>query len=113
MKAAWHVISVRFAILSLSIFTWHYLQPALERCASFELSWILQIYGRNMVMMILVMMEVELLAVVMMVAKKNLFLIVMVMNGLKMILIIFREMDIVMMAQMVVQTLIAFHSIMI
>jgi lathosterol oxidase len=54
MKAAWHVISVRFAILSLSIFTWHYLQPALERCARFELSWILQIYGRNMVMMILV-----------------------------------------------------------
>ena len=39
---------------TLAALSWLYLQPALERCAEFRADWILQMYARNMVLMLLV-----------------------------------------------------------
>ena len=39
-------------ILTISIVTWLYLQPALERCVTFEIDWIAQMYARNLGLMI-------------------------------------------------------------
>ena len=38
----------------LATLSWIYLQPALERCAEFRADWILQIYARNLGLMLLV-----------------------------------------------------------
>ena len=40
--------------LATAIFTWVYLQPALERCVKFDPDWILQMYARNLALMFLV-----------------------------------------------------------
>ena len=39
---------------ALAAFCWFYLQPALERCVELRADWILQIYGRNLGLMLLV-----------------------------------------------------------
>ena len=39
---------------TLAVLSWLYLQPALERCAEFRADWILQMYARNMGLMLLV-----------------------------------------------------------
>ena len=39
---------------ALAVIIWVYLQPALERCVQFQADWILQMYGRNLGLMILV-----------------------------------------------------------
>jgi len=50
--SSWLAMTERVIILALSIATWFYLQPALERCVTFELGWIAQMYARNMALMI-------------------------------------------------------------
>lgn len=50
--ASWLALTERLVILALSLATWFYLQPALERCVNFEFGWIAQIYLRNMAFMI-------------------------------------------------------------
>ena len=39
---------------ALATVTWLFLQPALERCVTLRLDWILEMYGRNMALMFLV-----------------------------------------------------------
>jgi sterol desaturase/sphingolipid hydroxylase (fatty acid hydroxylase superfamily) len=46
--------SVMIPFGALAIVTWTYLQPALERCAQLQADWILQIYARNLALMVIV-----------------------------------------------------------
>ena len=39
---------------AIAAFSWFYLQPALERCVEFRADWILQMYARNLGLMLLV-----------------------------------------------------------
>lgn len=50
----WFPISEKAIVLILSIVSWAYFHPELERCRDFAVDWIAQIYLRNMVLMILV-----------------------------------------------------------
>ena len=46
--------SVMLPFGALATFSWFYLQPALERCVEFRADWILQIFARNLGIMLLV-----------------------------------------------------------
>ena len=46
--------SVMIPFGALAIVTWTYLQPALERCAQLQADWILQMYARNLALMLIV-----------------------------------------------------------
>lgn len=50
----WFPLSERLLILLLSLVSWLYFQPALERCREFAPDWIAQIYLRNLALMFLV-----------------------------------------------------------
>ncbi|MGB7184537.1 MAG: sterol desaturase family protein [Burkholderiaceae bacterium] len=50
----WLTLSNRVVTLVISIATWLYLQPALERCREFELGWLAQMYARNIALMLVV-----------------------------------------------------------
>ena len=50
----WFPISEKTIVLILSIISWAYFHPELERCRDFAVDWMAQIYLRNMVLMILV-----------------------------------------------------------
>lgn len=50
----WFPISERLIVLLLSILSWAYFHPALERCREFAPGWIAQIYLRNLALMIIV-----------------------------------------------------------
>jgi lathosterol oxidase len=50
----WFPVSEKTIVLILSIVSWAYFHPELERCRDFALDWIAQIYLRNLVLMILV-----------------------------------------------------------
>jgi lathosterol oxidase len=54
LVASWHVMTTRVMVLLLAIASWYWLQPALERCKSFEFGWIAEIYARNMIFMLVV-----------------------------------------------------------
>jgi Delta7-sterol 5-desaturase len=54
LVSSWYIISSRMVMLLLSIVTWFWWQPALERCRTFELGWIAEIYLRNLFLMIVV-----------------------------------------------------------
>ncbi len=54
LSVSWHVVTTRVLVLLLAIATWHWWQPALDRCRSFEPSWIAEIYARNMIFMVVV-----------------------------------------------------------
>ena len=51
---SWLTLSNRVITLLLSIVTWLYLQPALERCREFEFGWVAQMWGRNLALMIVI-----------------------------------------------------------
>ncbi len=51
---SWFLISERLIIVGLAVLTWFYLQPALERCETFAIGWIAQIYAKNFTLMVLV-----------------------------------------------------------
>ena len=51
---SWGPFSVRIYILALSVFTWFYFAPALERCREFGVDWIAQIWVRNLALMLIV-----------------------------------------------------------
>lgn len=51
---SWFLISERLILVGLAFVSWIYLQPALERCVTFEFDWIAQIYLRNLGLMFLV-----------------------------------------------------------
>ncbi len=46
--------SVLIPFGALAAFTWVYLQPALERCIEFQADWILQMYLRNLLLIVAV-----------------------------------------------------------
>lgn len=46
--SVWFAVTERVFILLIAIGSWFYLQPALEKCVTFEFSWIAQMYARNM-----------------------------------------------------------------
>ena len=46
--------SVIAPFTATAAFAWFYLQPALARCAEFRADWLLQMYGRNLALMLLV-----------------------------------------------------------
>ena len=50
----WLPISEKLIIAGVSILTWAYLSPALERCREFKIDWIAQIYFRNLLLLTLV-----------------------------------------------------------
>lgn len=50
----WFPLSDRLVILVVSVLSWAYLHPALERCREFAPDWIAQIYLRNLVLMLLI-----------------------------------------------------------
>ena len=51
---AWFPVSERLIILLLSIFSWAYFHPSLERCREFAWGWVAEIYVRNLVLMFVV-----------------------------------------------------------
>ena len=48
---SWFLISERLILVGLAFVSWHYFQPALERCVTFEFGWVAQIYLRNLGLM--------------------------------------------------------------
>lgn len=51
---SWGPFGVRIYVLALSVFTWFYFAPALERCREFGIDWIAQIWVRNLALMLIV-----------------------------------------------------------
>ena len=54
MAGAWSFLGARIYVLGLSIVTWFYFSPALERCRELSFDWIAQIWVRNLVIMLVV-----------------------------------------------------------
>lgn len=54
IAASWFALTERVVIFFLAFATWFYLQPALERCVTFQPGWIAEIWGRNLGLMVLV-----------------------------------------------------------
>ena len=54
LAATWALMTVRVIILAITVLTWFFFQPALERCRTFEPVWILEVWGRNLALMVLV-----------------------------------------------------------
>ncbi len=50
----WFPITERGLIVCLSVLTWIYLTPALERCRTIAVGWIAEIYVRNLAIMLIV-----------------------------------------------------------
>ncbi len=50
----WFPLTERAIILLISIFSWVFLHPDLERCLTFSFDWIAEIYLRNLLLMILI-----------------------------------------------------------
>ena len=53
-KETYLSISIRVIVLFLSLGTWYFTMPALERCVDFKYDWILEIFLRNLVLMFFV-----------------------------------------------------------
>ncbi len=51
---SWQPLSANFIVAMASVAVWFTAAPALERCVTFEAGWILQIWARNMVLMVAV-----------------------------------------------------------
>lgn len=51
---SWFPISERLILVGVAFITWLYTQPALERCVTFSVDWVAQIYFRNLALMVLV-----------------------------------------------------------
>jgi Delta7-sterol 5-desaturase len=54
MISSWAIMTVRVLILGISFATWYLLQPAIERAKTFQLDWMLEIWGRNLGLILLV-----------------------------------------------------------
>ena len=54
LVGSWFPVSERLIILGLAVLSWAYFHPALEDCRELSLTWISQIYLRNLALMILV-----------------------------------------------------------
>ena len=51
---SWFLISERLILVGTAFLAWFYLQPALERCKTFEFGWVAEMYLRNLGLMVLV-----------------------------------------------------------
>jgi lathosterol oxidase len=54
LVSSWSLLGVRVYVLAVSLLSWFYFAPALERCAEFSADWIAQIWLRNFITMLLV-----------------------------------------------------------
>jgi len=54
MNTSWAIMTVRVLILGISFATWYLLQPAIERAKTFQMDWMLEIWGRNLGLILLV-----------------------------------------------------------
>ncbi|MFK7940860.1 MAG: sterol desaturase family protein [Roseovarius sp.] len=54
LRVSWAMMTARVIILGISVLCWFFLQPALERCKTFRWDWMLEIWARNMGLMVLV-----------------------------------------------------------
>ena len=54
MLVSWGLLGARVYVLGISVLTWFFFAPALERCREFSADWITQIWLRNFVIMLLV-----------------------------------------------------------
>ena len=54
VAASWSIMTCRLIILSISVASWYLTQPSLERCLTFRVDWMGQIWLRNLVLMTLV-----------------------------------------------------------
>ncbi|MEO9877587.1 MAG: sterol desaturase family protein [Anderseniella sp.] len=52
--SSWAILTVRALILAISVMTWYLVQPALERCKTFQFDWMLEIWARNLALMVFV-----------------------------------------------------------
>jgi sterol desaturase/sphingolipid hydroxylase (fatty acid hydroxylase superfamily) len=52
--ASWSPFGVRIHVLGFAVITWFYLSPQLQDCREFRLDWIAQIWGRNLLTMLVV-----------------------------------------------------------
>lgn len=46
--SVWVALTERMFIVGIAFFCWFFLQPALERCVTFEFGWMFEIYARNL-----------------------------------------------------------------
>jgi len=53
-KVTYLSISIRIIVFFLSLATWYFSMPLLERCSEFKLDWILELFTRNLFLMFLV-----------------------------------------------------------
>ena len=53
-KVTYLSISIRIIVLFLSLATWYFSMPLLERCTEFKFDWILELFVRNLFLMFLV-----------------------------------------------------------
>ena len=53
IAASWGPAGIRIYLVGLSLLTWFYFSPSLDRCREFAADWMAQIWLRNLVLMIL------------------------------------------------------------
>ena len=51
IKETYLMFSIRMIVLLLSVLTWLFFMPAIERCSEFKIEWIFEVYSRNIIMM--------------------------------------------------------------
>jgi sterol desaturase/sphingolipid hydroxylase (fatty acid hydroxylase superfamily) len=54
LASYWFALTARVVIVVTALISWFYLQPALEQCVDFAPGWILQMYARNLSLILLV-----------------------------------------------------------
>jgi lathosterol oxidase len=54
LVGSWSLLGVRIYVLGISILSWIYLSPALERCREFSIDWIAQIWLRNFIIIFII-----------------------------------------------------------
>ncbi len=54
MASAWGLLGARIYVLGISLISWFYFAPALDRCQAFAADWMAQIWLRNLLTMLVV-----------------------------------------------------------
>ena len=54
LASSWSLLGVRVYVVAVSLLSWFYFAPVLERCREFSADWMAQIWLRNIVIMLLV-----------------------------------------------------------
>lgn len=54
MAKSWSLLDVRIHVLGFSVLVWHFFSPALERCKEFSADWIIEIWLRHFLVILIV-----------------------------------------------------------